>query len=231
MAEDEKRVSAVYVSWATMKSALEQLAGGVPSKIDRSVFSGMAWSVQNQLFSGLKFLGLMSGDSDPTPVLEDLVTGSEAERKEKLRTLLTSRYSDLFALDLTKTTPNQLSLKMGDVYQVSGDTRDRAMRFFLSAVDYVGIPLSPLFKKGKGGGSSSPRKKRTPRPRPENNHSGSVAPPIDAKPNGTAKSVTLQSGGTLTISATLDLFALNAADRKFVFELIDKLEEYEKASV
>jgi hypothetical protein len=47
---------------------------------------------------------------------------------------------------------------------------------------------------------------------------------------GTAKSVTLKSGGVLTLSATLDLFALNAEDRKFVFELIDKLDTYEKAS-
>jgi hypothetical protein len=32
----------------------------------------------------------------------------------------------------------------------------------------------------------------------------------------------------LTLSATLDLFALNADDRKFVFDLIDKLEAYQQ---
>ena len=42
----------------------------------------------------------------------------------------------------------------------------------------------------------------------------------------TSKSVSLVSGGTLTLSATLDLFSLNSEDRKFVFGLIDMLEEY-----
>ena len=40
--------------------------------------------------------------------------------------------------------------------------------------------------------------------------------------------VRLQSGGTLMLSATLDLFSLNTDDRKFIFELIDKLESYKQ---
>lgn len=231
VADDDKKISAVYVSWVTMKSALDQLSQGLlPSKIDRSVFAGTAWSIQNQLFSGMKFLGLITNDSDPTPVLQDLVTGSEDDRKEKLKAVLKDRYADLFALDLAKTTPNQLSQKMGDLYQVNGDTREKAVRFFLSAVSYVGLPVSPLFKKTKGGGISGPRRKRTPKVRAENGSIGNAPPAGEAKTNGTAKTVQLQSGGTLTISATLDLFALNTGDRKFVFDLIDKLEEYEKSS-
>ena len=47
-------------------------------------------------------------------------------------------------------------------------------------------------------------------------------------PFGTSRSVRLVSGGTLTLSADLDLFQLNQADRKFVFDLIDAMEKYEK---
>jgi len=46
-------------------------------------------------------------------------------------------------------------------------------------------------------------------------------------PAGHSRSVTLKSGGTLTLSGHINILALSAADRAFVFELIDKLVEYE----
>ena len=232
MTEDDKKLAAVYVSWITMKSALDQLSQGIHSKIDRSVFPGIAWSIQSQLFTGMRFLGLITDDSDPTPLLEDLVTGTEEERKRKLGSILKTRYAALFALDLTKTTPQQLSQKMGELYQVTGETRERAVRFFLGAVDYAAIPISPLFKKGRRNGSPSvPGKRRGPRiKRDQNTEVADSQVGAETKATGTSKSVALRSGGTLTISATLDLFALNMADRKFVFDLIDKLDDYEQAS-
>jgi hypothetical protein len=36
----------------------------------------------------------------------------------------------------------------------------------------------------------------------------------------------LKSGGTVTLTAAVDLFSLNTADREFVFELIDKVQSY-----
>lgn len=94
MAGEMKR-AAVYVPWTTFKNALEQLSKGMPSRIDRSVFTGMAWNLQNQLFTGMKFLELLTGDDEPTPALDDLVTGSEEERKAKLKKILEERYAEL----------------------------------------------------------------------------------------------------------------------------------------
>lgn len=233
MTEAEKKLPAAYVPFATFKSAIEQLGKGMHSKVDRSVFAGYAWNIQNQLFGSLKFLGLINSEFDPTPTLEDLVLGNESERKDKLKQVLEQRYFDLFAMGLTKTTPHQLDSKMSEAYGVTGDTRVKAVRFFLSAADYVGIPLSPLFKRSKSGKPSVPRKKRL--SRKSDAPSGSVHATAsevirESSHPGTSKSVKLKSGGMLTLSATLDLFVLNAPDRKFVFDLIDKLEEYEKAS-
>jgi hypothetical protein len=45
---------------------------------------------------------------------------------------------------------------------------------------------------------------------------------------GSSRSVTLKSGGSLTLHVSADLLSLAGEDRKFVFDLIDKLEEYEK---
>lgn len=50
------------------------------------------------------------------------------------------------------------------------------------------------------------------------------APP----PAGTSRSVALASGGTLTVSASMDVFGFSPDDRTFVFDLIDKLLKYEK---
>lgn len=77
------------------------------------------------------------------------------------------------------------------------------------------------------GGGTTPRRRRTPRPNDEaNGEDGDEEdePPVQA---GESRSVTLKSGGTLTLSASTKFLALSSADRKFVFELIDKLEEYE----
>src|SRR5580692_11279013 len=139
---DEKDRAAVYVSWATFKSSLEQLSKGMPSRIDRSVFTGLAWNVQSQLFAGFKFLGLIKGEDEPTPVLDDLVAGDEETRKEKLKKVIQERYADLIAIDLTKATRAHFEESLGQLYGVTGDTREKAARFFLSAASYVGIPLS-----------------------------------------------------------------------------------------
>lgn len=237
MEDKDKKQSAVYVSWPTLKNALEQLSQGVPpSRIDRSVFPGMSWGVQNQLFAGMKFLGLITAEGDATPLLDDLVSGDEAHRKAKLKQILERSYAGLFALDLMKTTPAHLSEKMAALYGVTGDTRDKAVRFFLSAAEYSGVAVSPLLATKKPNGSSAstagaPRKRRANRPKPPEGKDDAKAKSDGETVTGTAKTITLKSGGTLTLSATLDLFSLNAVDRTFVFDLIDKLEGYEKGSV
>jgi hypothetical protein len=226
MAEEVKRTAA-YVPWATFKNALDQLAKGMPSRIDRSVFSGLAWNAQNQLFIALRFFGLLKGEDEPTPLLDELVKGTDEERKAKLTKVVRDAYSELIAIDLTKATKNHFEEKLGELYNVTGDTRVKAVRFFIGAAQYVGISLSAFIVPKDGKAPRRPRaavtraakKPLTPPPPP---------PFIDpAKPSGTSKSVSLRSGGVLTLSATLDLFSLNPTDRKFVFEIIDKLEGYE----
>lgn len=225
---DAKKPAAVYVTWGTFKNAIDQLCQGVPpNRLDRTVFPGMAWAVQNQLFTGLKFLGLTDTDNKPMPKLIELVGHQdEASRKKALGKILVDAYTDLFALDLKKTTPGELSAKMRDSYSVGGNTTEKAVRFFVNAVEYAGIPMSPLFAKTTtAAGPRTPRRPRAPRPKivAKSNGDGTAIPVT----GGTSKTVLLSSGGTLTLSASLDLFSLNFGDRKFVFELIDLLEEYE----
>lgn len=55
-----------------------------------------------------------------------------------------------------------------------------------------------------------------------------VTPPAVDKGSGTSRIVRLASGGILTVSVSLDVLRLTTTDRNFVFDLIDKLDEYEK---
>jgi len=231
MADKSKPYSAAYVSWATVEGVLKQLSQALPHQIDRSVFPGLSWTVQNQLLAAMKFLGLTDDTGKPTAMLSTLVEGDEKARREYFAEILKDRYAELFKLDLLKASPLQIQQAMTQFYGVSGDTLEKAMRFFVSATEYSGIAISPLLAGKKADGTTT-RKKRGPgrkrAPLASEESDDEIETP--AAKSGTAKTVQLQSGGSLTLTATLDLFSLNPGDRKFVFDLIDKLEEYERLS-
>jgi len=232
MATETKAQTPPYGVFATLKNSIEQLAQGIPNQIDRSVFPGMAWNAQNQLMIGLRFLGLIDENGKPTSALHELAVTDEARRKAVLAGIVRVRYSDLFALDLMRTTPAELDQRVTEFYGITGDTREKAVRFFLSVLAYLDIPVSPLFSRTRSGSGSNgaPRRRRvTTRPRVDQQdvEADEDEDEQSTPTSGTSRTITLRSGGELTLSASIDLFRLNQADRKFVFALIDKLEEYE----
>jgi len=48
----------------------------------------------------------------------------------------------------------------------------------------------------------------------------------DAKPSANLRSVTLRSGGTVTLGLSVDLFSLDETDQAFVLDLVKKVREY-----
>jgi hypothetical protein len=227
---DESYV-AVYVGWTTFKNAVESLVQGIPNQIDRTTFPGQSGGVQNQLFTAFKFLGLTTDEGKPTAALQNLAVPDESARKGALKALLQERYADLFALDLTKTTPKQLSDTMTESYRVTGDTREKAVRWFLQAAAYVGVPLSrylPVPGVSATNGGSTKTKPRRATTKAKSDAGNAATPPrITAGATGTERTISLHSGGTLTLSAAFDPWELSEADRGFVFSLIDKLKKYE----
>jgi hypothetical protein len=142
-----------------------------------------------------------------------------------LKKLIEDKYRNILALDLETISQGQLDEAFRK-FEISGSTLTRATRFFVKACTELGIPIAKRFSERSR--PSGPRKKRSNGAAKESTGTTpqDSAPP--AKPKGTSKTVGLASGGTLVLSATLDLFSLNPADRVFIFELIDKLEAYEK---
>lgn len=230
MSDDGKAsAAAVYVSWSTFKNAIDGFAQGVPNQVDRTIFPGLAGGVQSQLLAGLKFLGLTDDKGKPTAALKALAVEDEGARKRALEMTLVERYPGVFALDLSKATPAQVAEEMARSYNVTGETREKAVRFFLAAAEYVGVSLSSYLKPKANGGAAPSRKRRAVVRRP---------PPLMAEPevmdempspSGTSRVVNLKSGGTLTLSASVDVLSLDRADRDFVFALVDKMTEYEQS--
>lgn len=229
MAESEKKTpAAVYVAWGTFKNAIEALAQAIPNRIDKTVYPGLNAAVVNQLLTGFKFLGLMEDTGKPTATLQALAVKDETDRKRQIDKLIRNRYADLFELDLEKTTPAELAERMEKSYGVTGDTRDKAIRFFLAAVAYADIPVSPLLKKVSNGGTAKKRPAR--KAKPPVPPTGGEQTATDGGNGGSSRVIKLNSGGTLTLSASLNYLALTSADRKFFSDLIDRLDEYERGT-
>jgi len=225
MSPESKAASAVYASWVTVQNALDALAQGVPPQIDRSLFPGLNWAVQSQLLTGLRFLKLIDDNGNSTPELVALAEDRDC-RKENWVPVLKAAYREVFAIDLTKASPLQLENAI-QRYGVTGDTLEKAVRFFIAAAEFSGIPLSPHLQRRRK--QVAPRKRRA----QARIKADALAAPSDSVlhpkvPDGTTRTIALRSGGTLEFSVSVDLFGLSSEDRKFVFTLIDELHAYEQ---
>lgn len=224
--QDKKPPAAVYVAWGTLKNAIEALAQAIPNRIDKTVYPGLNAAVVNQLLTGLKFLGLIEDNGKPTAALQSLAVKDEGIRKQQLEAIIRHRYADLFSLDLQKTTPAELNEKIEKSYGVSGDTREKAIRFFLGAVSYLGIPVSGLLKKASNGGPAKKRVQRKSKLSPASSTAIEEGQ-RDEGAGGSSRIIKLKSGGNLMLSASLNYLSLSPSDRKFFSDLIDRLDEYE----
>jgi hypothetical protein len=232
MSDESNGLTPAYLPWKTLTNTIDALAQHMPNRIDRSAFPGQSGSGQNQLLLAFRFFGLISDDGKPTPTLLALAVTDESARKAAFRKLIEQKYAPLFALNLMNTTPAEFAEKMTEIYKVTGDTRLKATRFFLAAAEYLGIQVSPLLQRDKTKtlGVTTPARRRRTRTRPDDEREDDEDDDDSESPQPAAesRSVELRSGGTLTLSATTKFMALSAADRNFVFGLIDKLEEYER---
>ncbi|HEY5178112.1 MAG TPA: DUF5343 domain-containing protein [Terriglobales bacterium] len=222
LAQSAKATPAPYLPFRTFLSSIEALEHGVPKEIDRTIWRSQSGMVQSQILMALRFFNLVDDEDQPTDLLHEVVD-SKDDRPVVVGKLLTIAYADLLVHDLTKTTPKMLEDAM-EQYSVTGETKRKAVAFFLKAAKYAGFPMHPLLSSQVR--NTGPRKKRA--------NKRSLDSTITVIPNGSesgvvarnTKSIRLSSGGTITLSLSYDPFALSAEDRKFVFELVDSLKAY-----
>ena len=234
MAEEASDRAAAYLPFGAFKNSLDRLAKeGMPTKIDKSVFVGQSGGMQNQLIAGYKFLELVADDKRPTKALERLAITDEAQRKKAFEEILRNRYKAAFELDLGRTTSDELNECFSKSFGVDGSTKQKAVRFFLNAVTYIGIPLSSFLKKAANGPTGSGPRRQRGRPKKQSDqdtaqNSNNGGP---ASGGGESRTIKLNSGGTATFSVSTSFFELSDDERTFVFTMLDAMKEQGKKFV
>ncbi len=220
--ESDKKPVIAYVPFKTFLTAIELLGHGVPTRIDRTVWPSYSGAIRGQLLAAFRFLGLTDEGGTPTPDLHKLVE-DKVDRKAILRKLLERSYPDLIALDLTKASAGTLDAAIRK-HGFTGATHGKVTSFFLQAAKFSELPLSSYILKQTRSAPTS-RRRRGARSKPP---AGEAPVPEEAPAiGGPIKTLTLEGGATLSLSASADTFNWAAGDRRFVNELLEKLEEYE----
>jgi hypothetical protein len=219
---------AAYVPFKTFLSALDALEHGIPRRIDRTIWRSQSGVVQSQIMMALRFFDLLDDEDRPTPALHRLIEAGPEKRQEHIGSLLHHSYHSIIEHDLTKMTPRMLEEAM-EAYNVSGDTKRKAVTFFLQAARFAELPMHPLLQSTirKSPGS---RKKRVSR-ESSTEVGGTPNTGYQSKPQGgETRTIPLKSGGEVSLRYSVDLFALSTEDRNFVFGLVDMLRTYENRS-
>lgn len=146
------------ISWATFLSTLERMAADPPNRVDRSYLGSQSGTIQTYLIAAYKAFGLIDEVSRPT---DHLLRFAQAEdRKDLVADLLRTHYPTIVPLGETNSTQGELSEAFGQAFDaLTGESRVKAIRFFLAGAGYAGLKLSPLWKAPKAPrGGSSPRR-------------------------------------------------------------------------
>jgi hypothetical protein len=226
-----------YMSFQTFLTFIEELASRpLPPKIDRSMMTSKSGTDQNNLMSALKGFALINGDHRVEPTLVQLATSDETKRNEKLGELVRAYYPDQIVVSEQNGTEGQLVESFKQSFSLdTTETRRKAITFFLHAARVAGIPLSPHFPPTRTGSGSpgTPRPKRPGKRRTPPAASGAGASNSAAtqpnQPDGDTYSVSLHSGGSVSVVVTVNLFALSTEDRNFVIDLVDRLKGYPRS--
>jgi hypothetical protein len=194
---------------------------GLPNQIDASLWDSYSPAIRSQLLSTFRFLGLMDPRGRPTSVLRTLVD-HRSSRPEQMRKLIELSYRPVISLDLRRATPKQFREAMSKFAGVTAATatHKKIISFFLKAAKYSGLPMAPaLIRK------SAVVRRQSSAAGPE--EMATLQAMTDDSQRQIAKSVTLKSGGTLTLCLTANLLDLSSSDRALVFGIIDSLQSYE----
>jgi hypothetical protein len=224
MPEDAAKQSAPYLPFRTFLNALDALNHGVPQVIDRTIWRTQPGGTQGQIMGALRFFGLIDELNKPTSNLLRLVDKRE-HRQAAIRALLEWSYADLVKSDLTKMTMKMLEDSIQQ-YGVSGETRKKAITFFLQAAKFADLALSPYLQMQIRATPGTRKRRRT----PEDDSASFESANGSSSSNTEAHNETIQlkSGGTVSLTVSINPFKLEKEDRVFVFELIDKLTGYGK---
>lgn len=181
MANNNELQNAAYVSFTSLESLVKRLKEtAIPPVIDGSILVNMSGSAASQMKTALRFLGLTEVKDSKDLVTKQLralvaAQGSVGEWKEQWQQIVEDVYDPITKdIDINKATVQQLRDAIRAGSGATG-TIDRAVRFYVSALDAAGIKYSPHFKsksRGSVSGTKPPSGTATKRKRAKKKPNG-----------------------------------------------------------
>jgi hypothetical protein len=222
-----------YLSFQTFWGFIQELASKpLPPQIDRSMMDSKSGTDQANLLSTMKSFGLIDELHGVTPFLQQLVKADEIQQKRAFAEVIKLLYPHQFQISAQNGTEKLLYDSFEQDFGVNGDTRRKAVTFFLHAARFAGIDLSPHFPTIRTGASAAAtnRPRRTPKRKPVATQPV-VEKPLPQATTGDTYTVALNSGGSVSVVVAVNLFDLSSDDREFVISLVDKLKGYTQSSI
>jgi len=227
MANQEIRdtaIAAPYLPFKTFLGSLDPFSQGIPPKIDRTLWNQSGF-VQGLIMNAYRYFHLVDANDKPTPQFQQLVKSKNESRKAEVKKLIEIGYPEIVAMhDLATMTPKMLD-ELIEKYKVTGETKKKAVTFFLQAAKFAEMPLSNFLSeriRSTSGTRRRPATVSTASNRVTTSTASGVA-------NTNTKRLYLASNGIVEMTISYDPFAISKDDRDFVFELIDKLQKYDEA--
>lgn len=220
-----------WMAFLTFWSFTQELSEhDLPPVIDRSLMNSKSGTDQANLLAALKAFELIDESNKVQPTLTEIASSDAERRKVALEHLVKEFYAGPLEVSARNGTQAQLIDRFRNDYGVIGaDTLRKATTFFLQACRTAGIAVSPHFKqtRASGSGGSKARKPRKPKVNGDSgNASASLPPNLDEH----RVSVALLTGGTMTLSVSVNPLSLRGEDRAFFYDIVDKLTDYQETS-
>jgi hypothetical protein len=160
-APEKKAATPPYVAYKTLSNFLDRFKQGLPGRIDRGLMGSMSGAAQSQVTTALRFLGMISENNIPQPIMRRYVEGDEGERKAALREMLQKSYPFIFRddFDISTATAHMLRENFAENTSATGETISRCISFLKDAAADAGIVVSPfiLQKSARSGGTGKKR--------------------------------------------------------------------------
>lgn len=194
-----------YLPFKTFWSFLQELGTKpIPPSLDRSMLRSKSGTDQANLLAALKSFGLVSDTLAVDSALEPFAQAAvndEPSAKRTLESLLRLHYKRQFDLSDQNATEKSLVDSFEEDFEVTGDTKRKAVTFFLQAVRFAGISLSPHFPMTRGGGGrpAGARTKSTARRKPAGTPLGTGTRGGGGPTPGERITVTIPDVGTVTL--------------------------------
>jgi len=228
-----------YVSFSSFLSALAHVAQrGIPELLTSDFLDGDGSSTNtSHLLIAFRTFGLTDRQNKPTAAVRELIEHPE-RHQEIFRQLFMSAYDPIFsvAADLSSVSFSYLTHLFATAYTLKGETLRRAIVFFIKAAEHAGVSLSPELaaRTSKGNTHSMPARVRDNACHVVEGVHGENRDDTGETPEGTSdplpsdvKTLRFADGSRVTISVSLNIFAVSKEDREFVLGLIDKVNGYE----